>query len=416
MSITDTVTIFRRGRVFDGKQFLDGEHDVVVAKGIVQSVLPSGAQTNEPSETGVTIVDCLGATVMPGMIDTHVHLLVTAANPVQNALDPFSLAYYRSVNNARAMLESGITSARDLAGADAGLKDAIDRGITAGPRLSIAIGAMSITGGHGDNWLRSGVKLHVVNSDTAGKPNAIADGREEVRKVAREMFRAGADVIKICATGGVMSTNDHPDHSQFSQEEIEVIVEEATAHGSYVAAHAIGTIGIKNALRAGARSIEHAIYVDDEAIQMMLDANAYMVPTLTAPRQVIEHGSSGMGLPENMIEKAKSVVDQHLENFSKAVKAGVKIAMGSDAGIGLHGNSLAELPVMAEGGMSLEGVLAAATSVAAELLPEDWKVGQLRPDYTADILVIDDQLTSVSQLATIPTHLAQVWKAGARVR
>lgn len=408
-SAINKATVFRQGRVFDGTTFLNGPHDVEIRNGTIEAVRPSPESLDEDSS--MTVIDCSRKTVLPGMIDAHVHLLVTSANPVQNALDPFSLAYYRSVNNARAMLESGITSARDLAGADAGLKESIELGVTLGPRLAIAIGGMSITGGHGDNWLRSGVKLHAVN-DSPGKPNAIADGREEVRKVAREMFRAGADVIKICATGGVMSMNDHPDHSQFSVEEIQVIVEEATARGSYVAAHAIGTNGIKNALRAGVRSIEHAIFVDDEAIQMMLDADAYMVPTLTAPRQVLEHGHVGIGLPEGIMTKARGVIDQHLKNFSKAVDAGVKIAMGSDAGVGPHGRSLDELPLMAEGGMSLEAVLAAATSVGAELLPEEWKVGHLRPSYTADVLVVDSHLDSTSQLASIPKDLSQVWKSG----
>lgn len=399
-------TTFRGGRVFDGARFLDGPHDVVVRGRHIHAVTPS---TSVPPEGNV--VDCAGKTILPGFIDNHVHLLSTKANPVHNALDPFSLAYYRSVDNARRIVMSGVTSARDLAGADAGLKMALETGVIVGPRLAIAIGGMSITGGHGDNWLRSGVSLHVVNSDSPGKPSAIADGVEEVRKVARQMFRAGADVIKICATGGVMSTNDHPDHSQFSEEEIRVIVDEASAHGSYVAAHAIGAKGIMNALRAGVRSIEHAIFVDDAAIELMLANDAYMVPTLIAPREVLRQGT----LPENMMAKARAVVDLHVANFRTAVDAGVRIAMGSDAGIGEHGHGLEELAAMAEGGMSLEAILAAATSVGAELLPAEMNVGTLASGYLADIVQLDFELTSTARLTGIGEHIAGVWQDGRRV-
>ena len=406
------ITILRNGRVFDGRSFLDGPRDVILEDGHISEVIPSG-QGIEYSPQGVMEVNCSGKTILPGFIDCHVHLMTNKYNPALNALEPFSYAYYQSVRNAEAMINSGVTSARDLAGADAGMKDAIAAGVIAGPRLSTSINALSITGGHADNWLRSGVEYHVINSNSPGKPSGIADGIDQVRKVTRQMFRAGADVIKICATGGVLSTTDHPHHSQFSLDEIRVVVEEAHAHGSYVAAHAIGAEGIKNALRGGVKSIEHAIYLDDEAIELMLEHDAYVVPTLTAPRNVIEYGHD---LPTQMVDKAKEVVEKHVSSLIMAVEAGVKIAMGSDAGVGPHGHSLDELSAMAECGMSLEQVLASATSVASELFPSDWKIGRLKPGYFADILLVDTELTATSQLKDLTNTVEQVWQQGKRVR
>jgi imidazolonepropionase-like amidohydrolase len=211
-----------------------------------------------------------------------------------------------------------------------------------------------------------------------------------------------------------MSPNDHPSHSQYSYEEIKVAVDEADAHGTYVAAHAHGARGIKNALRAGVRSIEHAILIDDEAIQMMLDAEAYLVPTLTAPRQLLKNSANGVGLPANMVAKMNEVIDEHLTNFGSAVRAGVRIAMGSDSGLAEHGLGLSELAAMAEAGMTLEGCLAAATSVAAELMPQHMRIGNLKADYFADLVLVDQDLTSSGQLADLPGRIAGVWKDGCR--
>ncbi|MGO2658318.1 metal-dependent hydrolase family protein [Mycetocola reblochoni] len=403
-------TVFRSARVFDGHAFLDAPRDVVVRQGRVAAVEPGSSEIGG----GVDVVECEGRTLVPGLVDAHVHLMVANANPMRSAQEPFSLPFYRSVNSARTMLRSGVTSARDLTGADAGLREAIDEGVIAGPKLSIAVNALSITGGHGDNWLRSGVTLHHTNP-SLGVPSGIADGVEEVRKVTRTMLRAGADVIKVCATGGVMSTNDHPDHTQFGLDELRVIVEEAEAHGSYVAAHAIGTQGIKNAILAGARTIEHAIYLDDEAIELMLDRDVVLVPTLTAPRQVLEYGGGPSGLPDNILAKARGVVGRHLDSFRRAVDAGVVVAMGSDSGIGPHGLGLTELPAMAEAGMPVDAILRSATSIGARLLPNVSGVGEIRRGSAADLVLLDLELTASEQLAELPDRIVGVWKDGALV-
>lgn len=281
-----------------------------------------------------------------------------------------------------------------------------------GPRLRLAISIMSQTGGHADFWQPSGVDSPTMGSHP-GRPSGIADGVEEVRKVTRRMLRAGADQIKICSTGGVLSPTDDPRHSQFTEAEIRVIVEEAEAQGKYVMAHAQGAAGIKNALRMGVRTIEHGIYLDDEAINLFLEKNAYLVPTLAAPQAVIRKGASGTsGLSPLVIEKAHKVVDIHRESIARAVAAGVRIAMGTDSGVGVHGENLQELALLADVGMNLEQVLASTTSVAGELITPLTSVGRLAPNYVADAVVLNGRLDSVEQLGSLRTMIDQVWKDG----
>ncbi len=408
--MTPTLTVFRKGHVFDGERFLAGPIDVVFRGSRIEAV--GAGIGNSPEYAGATEVDCSGRTVLPGMIDLHIHATTSNPGSIQAVAEPFSLQFYESVRNLEATLRAGITSARDAGGADLGAKQAIENGLVKGPRLRLAISIMSQTGGHGDFWLPSGVDSPALGPHP-GRPSGIADGVEEVRKVARQLLRAGADQIKICSTGGVLSPTTDPRHSQFTAAEIAVIVEEAERQGKYVMAHAQGTAGIINALRAGVRTIEHGIYLNDEAIQLFLDTNAYLVPTLSAPHAVIRKGETGVsGLPPQVIEKARRVAEDHQRSVARAIDAGVRIAMGTDSGVGVHGENLDELSLMADAGMSLEQVLAATTSVAGELITPEHSVGRLAPDYLADAVVLDGLLESVSQLPRLRTMIARVYKDG----
>lgn len=396
--------------MFDGERFLSGPTDVVFRGNTIEAVGSDAGSS--PDYAGATVVDCSGRTVLPGLIDLHIHATTSNPGSIQAVAEPFSLQFYESVRNLEATLRAGITTARDAGGADLGAGQAIERGLIKGPRLRLAISIMSQTGGHGDFWLPSGIDSPALGPHP-GRPSGIADGVEEVRKVTRQLLRAGADQIKICSTGGVLSPSTDPRHSQFTAAEIAVIVEEAELQGKYVMAHAQGTAGIVNALRAGVRSIEHGIYLTDEAIQLFLDTNAYLVPTLAAPRAVIHKGESGAsGLPAQVIEKAKRVAEDHSRSVARAVEAGVKIAMGTDSGVGVHGENLEELPLMADAGMNLDQVLAATTSVAGELIAPENSVGRLAPGYLADAVVLDGLLESAGQLPRLRTMIGQVYKDG----
>ncbi|WP_028280379.1 amidohydrolase family protein [Arthrobacter sp. H5] len=409
--MTPTPTVFTNGHVFDGERFLPGAVDVVF-RGTTIEAVGQGLGVS-PDYADATVVDCSGRTVLPGLIDLHIHATTSNPGSIQALAEPFSLQFYESVRNLEATLRAGITTARDAGGADLGAKTAVENGLIKGPRLRLAISIMSQTGGHGDFWMPSGVVSPALGPHP-GRPSGIADGVEEIRKVTRLLLRAGADQIKICSTGGVLSPSDDPRHSQFTPAEIAVVVEEAELQGKYVMSHAQGTAGIVNALRAGVRTIEHGIYLTDEAIQLFLDTNAYLVPTLSAPQAVIRKGESGVsGLPPQVIEKAHRVAEEHRRSVARAVDAGVRIAMGTDSGVGVHGENLEELALMADAGMTLEQVLAASTSVAGELITPEHSVGRLAKNYLADAVVLNGRLESADQLPRLSTMIGQVYKNGA---
>lgn len=407
-----TADIFSNARVFDGSAFADRPVDVVVDEGKFVEIGPGLA--DQERYRGAVLHDLAGRTVLPGLFDCHVHVMMSMAGGVERYTKPYSMQYYESVNNLAATLAAGITTVREASGADLGTKTAVEDGIVPGPRMKIAVTMLSQTGGHGDGWLPSGIDAGLAKA-TAGRPDGICDGVEEVRKTVRTVLRAGADQIKISSTGGVLSHNDDPRHSQFTPEEIKVIVAEAEHQDKYVMAHAQGAPGIKNALKAGVRSIEHGIFLDDECIQLMLDNDAFLVPTLAAPIAVIRNAERGMQVHQRLVDKARSVAEMHRESVARAVEAGVKIAMGTDSGVGKHGENLEELVLMAEAGMSLQEVLTATTSRAAELMLLDDTLGRVSPGYVADLVVLDGTLDEVGQLGSLQKMISEVWKAGARV-
>ncbi|MCA9912303.1 MAG: amidohydrolase family protein, partial [Anaerolineae bacterium] len=288
-------------------------------------------------------IDAQGGYILPGLIDTHVHLMFEVGPLEERIVTPFSLNFFNSVRNMRRTLDAGITSVRDAGGADRGVKQAVETGVVPGPRMQISITALSITGGHSDGWNASGITTNLF-PEYPGNPSGICDGVEEVRKKVREVLRAGAEIIKVCSTGGVLSPTDHPEFTQFTEEELRVMVEEGQfRRGVKVMSHAQGAEGIKNAVRAGIHSIEHGIFLDDEAIDLMLEHGTFLVPTLLAPVAVLEIGESTGAMPPYGIQKSKEVIDVHRESIARAYQAGVKIAMGTDAGVMPHGTNLREL-------------------------------------------------------------------------
>jgi imidazolonepropionase-like amidohydrolase len=372
-------TVFAGGRVFDGTGAAGAEADVAVVDGRIAEV-GVGLDGDEQVDVG-------GSTLLPGLFDTHVHVMVGHVDVWRLMQEPFSYRFYDAIRNLEATLRIGITTVRDAGGADLGVKQALEEGIVRGPRVQISIKMLSQTGGHGDGWLPSGAHSQLF-ADYPGAPNAIVDGPEEARRKVRELVRAGAEVIKIATSGGVLSPRDRPDQPGFDVEEIEAIVAETRAVGLWVMSHAQSTVGIKNAVRAGVRSIEHGIYLDDEAIELMLEHGAYLVPTLVAPLGVIRAAEAGAGIPEGAVAKAREVVEAHRDSFRRAAEAGVKIAMGTDAGVVPHGTNLEELQLMAEGGMSPEEVLVATTRTAAELMGLGRELGTIEPGKRADLVLV----------------------------
>lgn len=392
-------TLIHNGTVIDGrggKPIKDGA--VLIKDNKIQQVGPyNEVKTTSPADA--TKIDAGGGTILPGFIDTHVHLMLEGINIPQMMTRPASYNFFRAINHMRRTIEAGITSVRDAAGADLGLKTAVEDGLVVGPRMQISITALSITGGHGDGWMPSGMELKLLPA-FPGIPSGICDGVEEVRKKVREVLRAGADIIKVCSTGGVLSPTDHPEFTQFSLEELEVMVQEAAyRRGVKVMAHAQGAEGIKNAILAGIHSIEHGMFLTDELIELMLKKGTYVVPTLLAPLAVVEAAEKDGSMPEYGVRKARETIEIHSESIRKAYQAGVKIAMGTDAGVMPHGTNLRELGLMCNIGMSPMEAIVVTTKVAAECMGWQDKVGTLEAGKLADVVIAStDPITDIRSL------------------
>ena len=395
-----TRTLLRGGRVFDGTGTPPAEADVLVEDGRILEV--------GPGLDGDEAVDVGGRYLLPGLFDCHTHVTLSDVNLLGLLQALCSYWFFQTVQNLAATLRVGITTVRDAAGADAGVRQAVADGLVPGPRRQISVTLLSQTGGHGDGWFRSGQVVSFWPT-YPGMPDGLVDGPEAMRRKVRELVRAGADVIKVATSGGVLSPTDDPRHAHFRDDELTALVAEAAAAGRWVMAHAQATDGIKAAVRAGVRSVEHGIYLDDEAIGLMLDRGAWLVPTLVAPRGVLAAAEAGMAIPDAARRKAAEVAQAHADSFRRAVAAGVKVAMGTDSGVTPHGRNLAELELMAKGGMTPAQVLAATTSGAAELLGLSDELGTLEPGKRADVVVVDGD---PFELATLGDRIAAVVKDG----
>lgn len=359
----------------------------------------------------VKIIDAEGGYILPGLIDSHVHMMMQSKDMRKTMAEPFSLKFYNAIQYMRRTLDTGITTVRDAGFTDAGVKEAVERGLVQGPRMQVSINPLTTTGGHGDSWMRSGVDT--TSPSYPGMPGGICDGVEEVRKKVREMLRAGADNIKVHATGGVMSPTDHPDFAQFSEEELRVMVEEASFRKDRkVMAHAQGNVGIKNAVRAGVRSIEHGIDLDEEAISMMKERGTYLVLTLLAPVSVLESDE----MPDHAIEKSKEVAETHRHSVARAYEAGVNIAMGTDAGVMPHGTNLRELQLMCDIGMSPMEAIVATTKTAAECLRWEDRLGTVESGKLADLIVTKTNPLADIQSLEDETNITYVMKNGGFVK
>ncbi len=399
-----TRTVFTGGRVFDGTGAPLADADVAIEDGRIVDVGP-GLDGDEG-------VDCSGRALLPGLFDAHVHLAFSYEDfdEVRLMNEPFTLRFYRAIENARRTIALGITTVRDAGGADAGMRAAIEQGLFVGPRMQISVTMLSMTGGHNDPWLPSGARgawgtLH------PGMVDGVCDGPDGVAAKVRETIRAGADVIKIASSGGFLSPVDDPMQPNFSEAEVRSIVETAADLGRWVMSHAHGAEGIKRAVRAGVRSIDHGTFLDDEAIELMLERGTWLVPTLTAG-DTTEELANDPKIPEPVRAKLRSLGRPELESFRRAAAAGVKVAMGTDCPVAPHGTNLRELELMASHGFTPEQALVAGTSSAAELMGVADELGTLEPGKRADVVVVGgDPL----DLTTLKDRIEQVWKDGSRV-
>jgi imidazolonepropionase-like amidohydrolase len=380
-------------------RLIDGKSDKVLSPAVVLiedgRIVEVGTALAIPA--GAQVVDLGTATLLPGLIDAHVHLTFVPENSGYQALGvslPRETLY--GASNALKTLLAGFTSARNVGASgfsDVALREAINAGELPGPRLLVSGPALGITGGHCDENLLP-PKFHY-------REEGVADGPWEARTKAREVIKFGADLIKVCASGGVLSKGDRPGAPQYSLEEMRAIVEEAHRAGRKVAAHAHGTQSIQEAIRAGVDSIEHASLIDEEGIKLAREHRTFLVMDIYNDDFILQEGLKMGMLPES-IEKEKGIGKLQRESFARAVKAGVRMAFGTDAGVYPHGNNAKQFAVMVRYGMTPMQAIHSATLDAAELLGWKDKVGSIEPGKLADLIgVREDPLTDVRALEDV---------------
>ncbi len=376
--------IFRKALIVDGKGGLPERGFIVVERDRIARV---GKGDDPGAKNGHEIVDLEGRMILPGMIDCHVHFTIDGgADPVQSLRkESGQWVMLKAARNAHLTLAAGVTTVRDLGSPDGvtvSLRDAINSGIAVGPRMVCCNQAICITGGQGWEFSRQ------------------ADGPDDVRRAVREQARAGANVIKLMATGGVMTPGVDPGAAQFTYEELRAGVEEAHKAGRKTAAHAQGNEGIKNSLRAGIDTIEHGIFLDDEAINLLVEKKAVLVPTLSAPFNIMEKGEKS-GIPAFVIEKTARVKDAHIASAKKAYQARIPIAAGADAGTPFngHGENLKELELLVGIGLSPMEAIVSATRIASEAVGLSHQIGTIEEGKLADLLVVEgDPLKDIKVL------------------
>ena len=381
-------------------------HEILIENNVIKDV---GPEKSLSTDEETKVIDVEGAFILPGFIDTHVHLMAQGFRMEDNMYNPLALHFYQALDNMKKTLEAGVTTVRDMGLADIGVKLAADRGLFPAPRMQISVMPLSITGGHFDFFLNSGFDMKI---SYPGLPQSICDGPEEVRKRTREVLRAGAEVIKVMVTGGVMSVNDRPEFTQFTVEELKAVVEEANFRdGIKVSAHAHGAEGMKNALEAGIHSIEHGTYLDEEVCQMMVEKGAYLVPTFVVIRINKEKALEG-DLPHYSIQGALEIARVHQENMEMAYQAGVKMVMGTDSGVVEHGQNLMELKYLCEMGMEPMEAIQAGTIRAAECLGWHDCLGSLEKGKLADLVVVKRDPVDDIESLSLPDNVLMVMKDG----
>ena len=372
-------------------------------------IVATGTGTAPASGEDTRVIDAAGATVMPGLIDAHVHVLLTTfdAHDAQNWTPGY--ATVRALAEAERMVRRGFTTVRDVGGADHGMARAIDEGLATGPRLIFGGKALSQTGGHGD--LRAKSDDHQPCCQLRPDFARIADGVDAVRLAARDEFRKGAAHLKMLLSGGVASPLDEVSAVQYSDDEMRAAVEEADNHNRYVTVHAYHPRGVNRALRAGVRCVEHGNLIDDETIDLLLEHDAFLVPTLVTYEMMQRFGKEA-GMSEASHRKVADVIDGGLVALEKAHKAGVNLVYGSDLIGQLHYAQLEEFTLRAQVQPPAD-IIRAATTTAAKLVGLEGQIGTLQPDAHADLLVLDgNPLDDISTLTQPQTRLRYVIHGG----
>ena len=358
-----------------------------------------------------TVVDCRGQTLMPGLIDCHVHVIHSEVNIRFLEAMPLTLLTARASVRLRAMLDRGFTTVRDTGGCDWGIKTAVEQGLMVGPRIFIAGKSIGPTGGHSDGRRRTQMAAACICCDGLQFKSAIADGADEVRKAAREQMRQGADHVKIMMSGGVASPYDPLDSLQFSPAEVTAAVEEAHAFGRYVCVHAYSPEAITRAAQLGVRTIEHGNLVDDASAKLMAEKGMFLVANLVA-YYAMKDRAAQFGMTADSLAKNDLVIDGGLKSLEICKRHGVPVAYGSDLLGELHWEQTREFRLRREVVSPIE-IIRSATTIGAQVLRMEGRLATLAPGAFADIIVVDgNPLQRLEVLEGQGEHLSVIMKGG----
>jgi imidazolonepropionase-like amidohydrolase len=393
-------TYIQCGKLIDGISNTTQTEVTIIVDGNIITDIKKGYVTGDAGDKLISLKD---KTVMPGLMDCHVHLEDQFSK--NTLLEGFTLTdadiAYRAAANAKKTLMAGFTTVRDLGGTgvNISLRKAIQQGLVVGPRIITAGRAISASGGHMDNSV--GFRDDAFNHKM-GPDDGVADGRDELIKAVRLQIKRGSDVIKIASTGGVLDLSENSSGAEFTIDEIKAVVETAKDYGLRVACHAHGAEGIRRAILGGVTSIEHGSYMNDEDMQLAIKYGTYLVPTIIAGKSVADSAKMPGYFPPVIARKAIEVGTRIQQTFGRAYKAGVKIAFGTDAGVYAHGKNYLEFGYMVEAGMPPMEAIKAATTSAADLLGISDKTGSISKGKFADIIAVDgDPLQDIKNMKNV---------------
>ena len=384
-------TYIHAGKLIDTKNGKVLENQTIIVSGEKIAKVEKGFV--DPASSEDSLIDLKNKTVLPGFTDMHVHI-ESETNPkkyLQRFTNNPADDAFNSIAFAEKTLMAGFTTVRDLGGSgvNISLRDAIAKGKVAGPRIFTAGKSLATTGGHAD-------PTNGMNNELVGDPGpkeGVVNSVEDARKAVRQRYKNGADLIKITATGGVLSVAKSSSNPQFFTEEIEEIVKTANDYGFHVAAHAHGDEGMQRAVKAGVKTIEHGTLMSEETMDLMKEYDAYLVPTITAGKEVTEKAEVENYYPELVVPKAREIGPKIQNTFSKAYKRGVPIVFGTDAGVFKHGENAREFGYMVEAGMPAMKAIQSATMEPAKILKVEDRSGQIAEGFFADIIAVDEDPT-----------------------
>lgn len=367
---------------------------ILIKDDIIAEISNSKIKTKD----NVKVIDGQDNFLLPGFIDCHTHILAKGFHKEENMSNPLSIHFYNAVPHSKETIFAGVTSIKDCGSADLGVKMAQERGLFLAPKMTISITPLMCTGGHFDLFMPSGFDMEIIYP---GFPKGRCDGVDEVLKKTREVKRAGADFIKVMASGGVLTTNSSPDYPQFNIEELRTIAIEAGIHGKKVSAHCHSLQGIKNCVDAGFDSIEHGTFIDRNTSRKMAENGTILVPTILVHDFLYRNGFPKWdNFASEKTAKLKEIVKVHKENISVAYEEGVKILFGTDSGVIPHGHNLEELSNLVDIGMSPSEAIASGTIEAAKFINQNDKIGSVEVGKVADLIITSQNpLEDIKSLA-----------------